>query len=204
MSDLMAKKIILALIILILVIFLGIIFLGNDSVDVYNDGENISVETNTFSDIDKHGLNKEICNYTLEVMNDTTTDITTYRHGIEDICKRYGLEDAEINIDSSIGRDQIPIMVTVEGTSMLPTLQDGQNVLLNKTHDIHVGDIVVAESDEYGGIIKRVDQINGDEVHLVSDNKGISYEYVNGVLYEVSGISTWVDISDINGEVIYY
>ena len=87
---------------------------------------------------------------------------------------------------------------------MLPTLQDGQTVLLNKTHDIHVGDIVVAESDEYGGIIKRVDQINGNSVHLVSDNKEVSYEQINGVLYEVKGIETWVDMSDIGGVVIAY
>lgn len=200
----MAKKIILALIILILIIFSGIIFLGNNTVDVYNDGENVTVETTTFSDIDKHRLNKEICNYTLDVMNNTNTSISTYRHGIEDICRQYGLENVKINIESSIGPNQIPIIVTVDGTSMLPTLQDGQTVLLNKTHDIHVGDIVVAESDEYGGIIKRVDQIKGNEVHLISDNKGISYEYINGVLYEVSGITTWVDISDINGVVIRY
>lgn len=200
----MAKKIILALIILILIIFSGIIFLGNNTVDVYNDGENVTVETTTFSDIDKHRLNKEICNYTLDVMNNTNTSISSYRHGIEDICRQYGLENVKINIESSIGPNQIPIIVTVDGTSMLPTLQDGQTVLLNKTHDIHVGDIVVAESDEYGGIIKRVDQIKGNEVHLISDNKGISYEYINGVLYEVSGITTWVDISDINGVVIRY
>ena len=200
----MAKKIILALIILILIIFSGIIFLGNNTVDVYNDGENVTVETTTFSDIDKHRLNKEICNYTLDVMNNTNTSISSYRHGIEDICRQYGLENVKINIESSIGTNQIPILVTVDGTSMLPTLQDGQTVLLNKTHDIHVGDIVVAESDEYGGIIKRVDQIKGNEVHLISDNKGISYEYINGVLYEVSGITTWVDISDINGVVIQY
>ncbi len=200
----MAKKIILALLILILLIFLGIVFLGNDSVKVYNDGENVTVETTTFSDIDKHRLNKEICNYTLEVMNDTNANMSSYRHGIEDICRQYGLGNVEINIDSSIGPNQIPIIVTVDGTSMLPTLQDGQSVLLNKTHDIHKGDIVVAESDEYGGIIKRVDKIDGNKVHLISDNKGISYEYINGVLYEVSGITTWVDISDINGVVINY
>lgn len=200
----MAKKIILALIILILLIFLGILFLGNNTVDVYNDGENISVETTTLSNIDQHRLNKEICSYTLEVMNDTTTDITAYRHGIEDICRHYGLEDVEINIDSSIGEDQIPVAVTVDGTSMLPTLKDGQTVLLNKTHDIHVGDIVVADSDEYGGIIKRVDEIDGNNVHLISDNKNISYERINGVLYEISGITTWVDISNINGVVIDY
>ncbi|WP_405307358.1 helix-turn-helix transcriptional regulator [Methanobrevibacter sp.] len=200
----MGKKIILVLIFLILIIFCGIVFLGNNSVDVYNDGENITVETTTFSDIDKHGMGNKICNYTLDVMNNTTADMTYYKQGIKDICHQYGLENAEINIHSTIGPDQIPIIVKVDGTSMLPTLQDGQDVLINKTHDIHVGDIVVAESDEYGGIIKRVDQINGDKVHLISDNKEISYEYTDGVLYEVSGITTWVDISNINGVVIEY
>lgn len=200
----MAKKIILALIILILIIFFGIVFLGNDSVDIYLDGENVSVETTTFADIDKHGLNKEICDYTLNVMNDTTTDISSYKNNVGNLCREYGLEDAEINLNSIIGSNQIPVIIYVDGTSMLPTLQDGQTVLLNKTHNVNVGDIVVADSDEYGGIIKRVDQINGNNIHLVSDNKEISYEYINGYLYEIKGISTWVDISDINGVVIDY
>lgn len=200
----MAKKIILALVILILIIFFGIMFLGNDSVDIYIDGENITVETTTFADIDKNGLNQEICDYTFEIMNDTTTDMAGYRNGVEDICGYYGLEDVEINIDTVIGPDYIPVIVTVDGTSMLPTLQDGQTVLLNKTHNIHVGDIVVADSEEYGGIIKRVDQIDGDNVHLISDNKNVSYEYIHGTLYEIKGITTWVDISDIGGVVIDY
>ena len=200
----MAKKVILALILLVFIIVLGILFLGNDSVNIYNDGENISVETTTFSNVDKTSLNQEICNYTLEVMDDTTTNITSYRNEIKDICNHYGLEDAEINIDSSIGPDQIPVVVTVDGTSMLPTLQDGQLALLNKTHDLHVGDIVVADSDEYGGIIKRVDRIDGNNIHLVSDNKNVSYEFINGEIYQIKGISTWVDISDVNGVVIEY
>ena len=200
----MAKKIILALLILILIIFCGILFLGNDTVDIYIDGENITVETHTFSAIDAHGLNEDICNYTMNVMNDTTTDVAAYKNGVGDLCKSYGLEDVEINLDSVIGPDQIPVIVYVDGTSMLPTLQDGQTALVNKTHNVHVGDIVVAESDEYGGIIKRIDEINDNEVHLVSDNKAISYEYLNGELYEIKGISAWVDVSQINGVVIQY
>jgi hypothetical protein len=39
---------------------------------------------------------------------------------------------------------------------------------------------------------------------LVSDNKNVSYEYINGALYEIKGIETWVDVSDINGVVIDY
>ena len=67
---------------------------------------------------------------------------------------------------------------------MLPTLQDGQNVLVNKTQNVHIGDIVVANSSEYGNIIKRVDQVNDNQIHLVSDNKNVEYSQINGVLYE--------------------
>ncbi len=204
MSDFMAKKIILALAVLVLIVIFGMLFLNNDSVDVYIDGENVSVETYTLSDVDTQAMNAEICDYTLDVMNDTTTDINAYKNGINNICAQYGLNDPEINVDSSIGPDQIPVIIYVDGTSMLPTLQDGQSVLLNKTHNIKVGDIVVADSDEYGGIIKRVDEIDGNEVHLVSDNKEVSYEHINGVLYEIKGITTWVDISNVNGVVIDY
>ena len=87
---------------------------------------------------------------------------------------------------------------------MLPTLKDGQTVLINKSKNIHVGDIVVADSKDYGGIIKRVGDINGDEVYLISDNKNVSYSYKNGILYETKGVTTWVDISNINGVAINY
>ena len=200
----MAKKILLALIILIFIGFLGFTFLGNDTMSIYIDGENVTVNTNTLSDVDTQSLNREVCEYTTFAMNDSDTDIATYNNKINEICNSHGFENAKITLDSSIGENQIPVIVIVDGTSMLPTLQDGQTVLINKTHNVHVGDIVVADSDEYGGIIKRVDDINGRSVHLVSDNKYVSYEYINGTLYEIKGIETWVDISDINGVVIGY
>ena len=200
----MAKKIILALIILILIISGGILLFSHDSVDIFIDGENITIKTTSFSNIDKDSLNNDICDYTLKVMNDTTSDISTYRTGVENICKKYGMEDAEINLDSTIGKNQIPVLVKVDGTSMLPTLQDGQTALANKTHDIHVGDIVIANSSEYGLIIKRVDQVNNNDIHLISDNKNVSYEKINGAIYEIKGITTWVDIDEINGVVIDY
>lgn len=200
----MAKKVILAVIAVVIIAFFALMIFGTDSVDIYIDGENVTVTTNTLSNIDKSSLSRDICDYTLNVMNDTTTDVETYKHGISDICSNYDLENIEINLDSAIGKNQIPVIVYVDGTSMLPTLQDGQKVLLNKTHNIHVGDIVVADSDEYGGIIKRIGEIDGDEVYLVSDNKQVSHEYINGVLYEIKGITTWVNIDDINGVAISY
>ncbi len=200
----MAKKLILALIVLFLLIFLSLNFFSDNTVDVYIDGENVTVNTFTLSRIDSESLNSEICEYTLAVMNDSDSDVNTLKNGIKNICNQYGLDNVEVTVDSSIGKNQIPVLVYVDGTSMIPTLQDGQTVLINKSHNVNVGDIVVADSDEYGGIIKRVDDINGDSIHLVSDNKEISYERINGILYEIKGISTWVDISDINGVAIEY
>ena len=200
----MAKKSILALIILIFIGFLGFTFFVNDNVSIYIDGENVTVTTNTLSNVDTESLNREICEYTTHAMNDSDTNITSNKNKINEICNSYGLENAKITLDSSIGENQMPVIAIVDGTSMLPTLQDGQKVLVNKTHNVNVGDIVVADSAEYGGIIKRVDDINGRSVHLVSDNKNVSYEYINGALYEIKGIETWVDVSDINGVVIDY
>ncbi|WP_458456252.1 S24/S26 family peptidase [Methanobrevibacter sp.] len=201
----MAKKLILALLILLLIVgFFAFTTFSENTVSVYLDGENVTVETHTFSNIDTDGLNHEICDSTIRIMNESYSDVDTLKGEIADICNRYGLENPKITVDSIFGPDQIPVLVNVEGTSMLPTLQDGQNVIINKSHDIHVGDIVVADSDEYGGIIKRVADIEGDEVYLISDNKNISYKYIDNALYEVKGITTWVDITDINGVVVQY
>lgn len=204
----MAKKCILAFIlIIILAIFLGIFLTeDNGSVDVYIDGENVTASTNPGlnTEINTKELNDEICNYSLESMNMPNTNIDTLKSGIHDICLSYGLDTSNINIDSTLGENSILVIYQVDGTSMLPTLQDGQNVLVNKTQDVHVGDIVVANSSEYGNIIKRVDEVNNNQIHLVSDNKNIEYTQINGVIYETKGISTWVDFSDIYGVVIKY
>ena len=200
----MAKKVITTLTILILAAIFLIFYINLDTVDVYIDGENVSVETRSLSSADLGTLNREICNITCEVMNNTKENTTTLKNKITDCCNKYGLKNPKINIDSIIGKNQIPVIAKVKGTSMFPTLQDGQQVLINKTHNIHIGDIVVANSSEYGGIIKRVSDINGDDVYLTSDNRDITYEYINNSLYEVKGITAWVNINDINGAVIEY
>lgn len=200
----MAKKIILAIIAIIIIAFFAFNFFLNDTINVYIDGENVSVTTNTLPGVNSSGLNREICDYAIYVMNDTSSNITALKEGIENICRDYGMENPKVTIDSSIGKNQIPVIVHVDGTSMLPTLQDGQAVLINKTHDIQPGDIVVADSDEYGAVIKRVGEIDGSQVYLESDNKNVAYEYINGELYEIKGITTWVDISEINGVAIAY
>ena len=70
----MAKKIILALIILILVALAAIMFLpGQNSVNIFIDGENVSVQTTAFSE-NIESLNGEICEFTLNYMNGTDTN----------------------------------------------------------------------------------------------------------------------------------
>ncbi|WP_299526521.1 S24/S26 family peptidase [uncultured Methanobrevibacter sp.] len=203
----MAKKCILAFIIIfILAIFIGIFLIDNNSVDVYIDGENITTSTHNSlgNNIDTDALNNAICNYTLQSMNQPNTNIDTLKSGINDICLKYGLDTDNIHIDSSLGKNSIPVIFQVDGTSMVPTLQDKQDVLVNKTQNVHVGDIVVANSSKYGNIIKRVDQVNNNQIHLVSDNKNVEITEINGVIYETKGISTWVDSSDIYGVVMKY
>ena len=196
----MAKKYILAFIIIIVILA---IFLSHESnsINVYIDGENVTTST---AGINTDELNEEICDYTLQSMNSPNTNIDTLKSGIEDICLKYNINTTNIQIDSTIGENSIPVIFQVDGTSMLPTLQDGQDVLVNKTQDVNVGDIVVANSSDYGNIIKRVDQVNGNQIHLVSDNKNVEYQEINGEIYETKGITTWVDSSDIYGVVIKY
>ena len=173
------------------------------SVNLYTDGENVSVEIYDINwGIDVEGLEDDILDLTFQVMEDPSTNVTTLKEGISELCLEYGLENPKITIDSSIGEDQIPMYTHTEGDSMLPTIKSGQCVLVNKSHDIHEGDLVSAESPEYGGICKRVAEIDGDSVYLVSDNKEVTYEYRGDYVIESKGIETWVDISDINGKII--
>ena len=142
-----------------------------DTVEIYFDGESTSVSSNLNEE-----ASNEILNYVSNNIYNSSTDVETMKEDIREICYSYGSTDCDINIDSIIGEDQIPFIVWAEGDSMLPTIQNGQYVLVNKTHDIHVGDIVSVDSKEYGGIMKRVDKIDGDNVHLVSDNKNVYFK----------------------------
>ena len=202
----MAKNIILALLILILIAIIFILLINNESVNLYFDGENVSATCKVplTSNVNTDELNKEIMNYTLFFMNDTSSNTSSLKKGIEEIYEKHDLNTPKVSVDSIIGKNQVPLIYTVEGNSMLPTLKNGQKVLMKKTHDINVDDIVVANSDEYGLIIKRVSEINGTSIHLESDNKEINYSYEDDNVYESKGINTWVDIKDINGKVIKY
>lgn len=147
-------------------------------------------------------IEKEICNFVLNELNNTNSDVDSIKKGVAEIGLKWGVENLNVVIDSSIGMDKIPVSFKVDGRSMVPTLQDGQSILVEKTKNISVNDIVVAESPQYGVIVKRVNKIDGNNVYLISDNKNIEYEEYNGMIYKTKGITTWVDISNIYGVVI--
>lgn len=189
------------ILIIVIVGALGLIFISNPTVDLYIDGENI---TCTIDRPFSEELNEEICRYALDSMNNISSNVSSLETGVKEICRENGLGEVNVNIKSPYGDNQFPVIYQVEGDSMEPTLQNGQTILVNKTKDIEINDIVVANSSPYGNIVKRVDNIEGNNIHLVSDNKEVDYNIINGMIYESRGITTWVDLSDIYGVVEAY
>lgn len=193
----------IGIIIVVLILFAGYFVFVGESVNVYMDGENVTSQAiiSPFSGVNTNELNKEISDYTFQTMNNTSGDTKSLKQGILKICLNHGLDNVKVNLDSSVGKNEIPILFHVHGTSMYPTLNDGDTVIVKKTKNIQVNNIVVANSTEYGNIIKRVSDIKGDQVYLTSDNKDVKGEYRNGVFYETKGVTAWVNINDIYGVV---
>lgn len=210
MVIIMAKKGILALILMLtalIAITAGVFFIiSQETVTVYIDGENVTTSStvSAFSGINTGQMNNQISKYTFYAMENPHENTESLKQGILKICHSYGLKNVKVKINSTLGEDRIPILFHVEGTSMYPTLNDGQEVIVEKTKNIHVNNIVVAKSSEYGNIIKRVSEIKGNKVLLVSDNTHVEYKVVNGTLYKIEGIRTWVSIDDIIGVVVQY
>ena len=170
------KKILIILIALLII--LCAVFSDDGSITVKTDG--IDTESSTLAIPFIHGdlseLNKEIVLYASDQLNNESSNAESIKHGIVDIADGYGISDADVHIESQFGEDALPMFCKVEGTSMVPTFQDGEYVMIEKTNNFTVGDCVVANVDGYGRVIKRVSEINGDQVYLTSDNKKVSYE----------------------------
>lgn len=81
---------------------------------------------------DLGSMNVDLENYTYYQMNNIDSNASTLRAGITEIAENYGYDDIKININSQFGEDQMPMEVTVDGVSMVPTLQDGENVIIQK------------------------------------------------------------------------
>ena len=175
-----------------------------DSVFVQTNNEGISVTTVSMSLIDSEKMDNEISEYVYNEFWKSNTNVTTIKKGIQDICQRYGIENPNIDFDSSIGENQIVCPAVVEGYSMDPTLKEGQSILLNKSCSVHENDIVFANTTEYGEILTRVTKVEGDKVFIESDNKEVRVKDYGDYYCNYGGESGWIDVKDIYAIVIDY
>ncbi len=141
-----------------------------------------------------------------------TSTCSSLKADMQTIANKYNFT-ANVTLTSQFGTDTLPFLATVSGTSMLPTLKDGQEVTALKTNNFKVGDIVISKHPTYGLIVKRVASIENGKVYLKSDNRKI-VNYIkettlsDGVV-EISNITktpldTWRPVKDIIGVVKIY
>lgn len=174
----------------------------NVDVTIKTNGSDVQVDTSNillFFDTVPTSMKQEMANKALEDIYSDTSTVESIKNDMQEIADYYDY-NVTVTIDSQFGTDQLPMVATVKGTSMLPTLQNGQNVVLLKTKDFKVDDIVVARHPEHGLIVKRVAQIKGDQVYLMSDNR----EVVITNNYIIKGLDTWLPQEDVVGVVKAY
>jgi len=145
-------------------------------------------------------------------VEDPDSNVDSVKTNMQNIAKKYNYT-VEVKISSQFGEDQLPMPATVKGTSMIPTLKDGQSIVVLKTADFKVGDIVVAHHPDYKLIVKRVGKINGNQVYLESDNKKVEIvqrqiSYANGmkqiITTKKTPLNTWLPKSNVIGVVKEY
>ena len=175
-------------------------FSDNISVDVYLDGENVTVRTLAVPfGKDIGAMEKEIEDYTVKEMNNVDSNVSTLKSGIKEIVEKYGFKNINIEVSSQFGKNTLAMIVIVDGTSMYPTLQDQEEVIIQKTNNFKVGDIVVARDPQYGLLIKRVGLIRGDQVFLASDNNNTVNVVENGTTFQMIAVEKWTNASNIVG-----
>lgn len=155
---------------------------------------------------------EEIKNKASEDVQSTNSTVDSIKADVKAIASNYKYK-TNVKIVSQFGTDQLPMFATVNGTSMVPTLQDGQEIIILKTKNLKVGDIVVAVHPTYGLIVKRLSIIDFNQVYLTSDNKKV--EIVNTqttlpngavetVTVQKTPLNTWLPTGNIIGVVKVY
>lgn len=192
---------------LVLILAVSVVYAGSDSIsfDVTVDGNQVSVTDSSipFFDADTSALDNQIIDYAANQSVEINTNTDSFKHGVNEIAKSYGYSNADVNIDSPLGDGSLPLVSKVEGTSMEPTLHNGDTLMINRTRNIQAGEIVVCNDTEYGLIVKRVGQVNGNNVYLQSDNKSRELVFNNNGVYVEEGLHKWVTIDRIIGVVKY-
>jgi len=205
-------------------LIIGIIILGviaTSACITPSNNVGVTIETNGTSDTTHVNFKSSLLNSPPSQMQDeikekVATDVDDYnstvdsiKSDVDAIAKKYNYT-ASTTISSQFGTDKLPMPAQVTGTSMVPTLQDGQNIMVLKTKDFKVNDIVVAYHPDYGLIVKRVGKINGNQVYLMSDNKNVEVtttkkQLANGVTeidtVTKTPLNTWVPKNNVIGIV---
>ncbi|MBZ2166072.1 S24 family peptidase [Methanobacterium spitsbergense] len=203
-------------VVLVLILALSIYSIvesNNLSITINTDGTSTNVNYQTFlvwtvpSEMEKEIKNK--ASGDVQSPNSTVDNI---KSDIKSIASKYGY-NANVNIFSQYGINQLPMAAKVKGTSMVPTLKDGQSILVLKTNNLTVGDIVVAIHPTYGLIVKRLSIIEVNQVYLTSDNKNIEIintqttlpnGSVETVTVEKTPLNTWLPTANVIGVVKVY
>jgi phage repressor protein C with HTH and peptisase S24 domain len=173
----------------------------------------VSVQANsTPTNVIPKKMLAEMKNRAFHDVQSPTSTVNSLKADMKAIANKYNYT-AEVTLNSQFGTDQLPFPATVSGTSMVPTLQDGQDIIVLKTKNIKVGDIVVARHPTYGLIVKRVAAIKGSKVYLKSDNRKIETQNTqqdlgNGtyeiITVEKEPLDTWLSKNNIIGVAKIY
>jgi signal peptidase I len=145
-------------------------------------------------------------------VQEVDSSVGSIQTDMQEIARKYNYT-VNVKVSSQFGENQLPMPATVKGTSMLPTLKNGQEIIVLKTNDFKVGDLVVAKHPEYDLIVKRVAEINGSQVYLKSDNRQVQIvsnkvQVINGVkrvvTIEKRSLDVWLPRSYVVGVVKEY
>jgi len=145
--------------------------MSNVDITLKTDGTSVDVQASSLFETPPQ-MTAEMERKAMEDIQDPHSSVESIKKDLSAIAKKYNYT-ADVTIKSQFGTDQLPMPATVSGTSMVPTLQDGQDIIVLKTKNIKVDDIVVAFHPDYGMIVKRLKKIEGNRVYLMSDNRQV-------------------------------
>jgi hypothetical protein len=181
------------------------------TITVDTNGTDVEIKSSSFMPLPK-SMMTEMKNKAIRDIQDPYSSVDTIKSDISSIALKYNYT-ANIKVVSQFGENLLAMPATVKGTSMVPTLKDGQSIVLLKTDDYKVGDIVVAIHPQYDLIVKRLSKIENGQVYLMSDNRqieiiGTQRRVNNGrvetVTLEKVPLDTWLPEENVIGVVKIY
>ena len=174
------------------------------TVNIETNGADITVEASALPFGAPSAMETEIAEYLAGAIKNPNSTMESITADITAIGHKYNYNQVTVNLKSQYGENQLPLPAVVSGDSMYPTLNDGQNLMVLKTKNFKVGDIVISKHDEYNLIVKRVGKIEANRVYLMSDNKNVETIYEGNYIITKTPLNTWVPRDYIIGVVKEY